>query len=308
MEYIRKIRNANYNSKKCKLYLRHDFKHECAYCKISEYDISNIQAVAERFFEKDHFEPQNSERDNPIVHDYANLFYACEKCNGSKNDSQTEILNPCKDDIFGGDDQQIAGGDIANQYLYRSSTIKGKSYIDLFQLNSRYHIRIRKERYERKRREEEGRRRIARLELAGVDKNLIEEMRLCFEPVGVSKSEDLLGNTEVGCYFAEFEEEIKRLGIEYTFLLEEYNLDIRIRKADTSYDCEIIIDDTENDNGGIYKFLDIGTIKHWNRSERNYGIIYFCPKIHRSYFYQINSENINFDKKKQKVYINEVLF
>lgn len=56
MEYIRKQRWANYLSPKCKEYLRNDFSHECAYCKLQEQEVG---IVGLDFFEIDHFKPQS---------------------------------------------------------------------------------------------------------------------------------------------------------------------------------------------------------------------------------------------------------
>ena len=42
MEYIRKKRWANYSSPKCKEYLRNDFSHECAYCKLQEQEVGIV--------------------------------------------------------------------------------------------------------------------------------------------------------------------------------------------------------------------------------------------------------------------------
>lgn len=51
MIYIRKKHWDNYHSDKCKMYLRNDFRFECAYCRMKEKD--NI--MGEQVFEKDHF-------------------------------------------------------------------------------------------------------------------------------------------------------------------------------------------------------------------------------------------------------------
>ena len=44
MEYQRKFRWANYETPKCKEYLRNDFSHECAYCKLQEKEVGLIDA------------------------------------------------------------------------------------------------------------------------------------------------------------------------------------------------------------------------------------------------------------------------
>ena len=69
MEYIRKKRWANYSSPKCKEYLRNDFSHECAYCKLQEQEVG---IVGLDFFEIDHFKPQSLNL--PDKHKYYNLY------------------------------------------------------------------------------------------------------------------------------------------------------------------------------------------------------------------------------------------
>ena len=49
-EYIRKYRWANYETPKCKEYLRNDFSHECAYCKLQEKEVGIIDGT---YFEVD---------------------------------------------------------------------------------------------------------------------------------------------------------------------------------------------------------------------------------------------------------------
>lgn len=106
MEYVRKQRWANYSSPKCKEYLRNDFSHECAYCKLQEQEVG---FVGLDFFEIDHFKPQFL--DLPDTHKYHNLYYSCEKCNNEKSDTwDTKLLDPCTDDIFSGSNPAIVGG------------------------------------------------------------------------------------------------------------------------------------------------------------------------------------------------------
>lgn len=105
MEYIRKQRWANYLSPKCKEYLRNDFSHECAYCKLQELEVG---IVGLDFFEIDHFKPQSLNL--PDTHKYHNLYYSCEKCNNEKSDIwDTKLLDPCTDDIFSGINPAIIG-------------------------------------------------------------------------------------------------------------------------------------------------------------------------------------------------------
>ena len=51
MVYTRKRHWVTYYSEKCKMYLRNDFKFECAYCGMKE----KYSVMGEQLFEKDHF-------------------------------------------------------------------------------------------------------------------------------------------------------------------------------------------------------------------------------------------------------------
>lgn len=66
--------------------LRYDFWYSCAYCSITELEASAIG------FEIDHYYPQKNHPN--FIHDYNNLMWACEKCNGYKSN-----FDPDKDDI-----------------------------------------------------------------------------------------------------------------------------------------------------------------------------------------------------------------
>src|ERR1700742_3839727 len=59
-------------------FLRRDFLYSCGYCTMCEGEAEKIR------FTIDHYEPQNARAD--LVNDYTNLMYACDSCNGRKND------------------------------------------------------------------------------------------------------------------------------------------------------------------------------------------------------------------------------
>lgn len=140
MDYIRKKRNVTYHSDSCKMYLRHDFGHKCAYCGAIEEALSLIPEAADKLFEKDHFLPQHD--DTPEMHDYPNLFYSCTSCN-NKKDTILLPLNPCSDDIFSGEDPHVQGGTDETNYILKGTSQKGEEYITALELNSRHHLLIR---------------------------------------------------------------------------------------------------------------------------------------------------------------------
>ena len=108
-----------YHHLKCKMYLRNDFRFECAYCRMREQDTG---ILCEKYFEKDHFIARNSKSDIDLD-SYDNMVYACSKCNGTKADKDTELLlNPCKDDIYLGSTPHVKNLGKNGQYQLVGNT------------------------------------------------------------------------------------------------------------------------------------------------------------------------------------------
>jgi hypothetical protein len=59
-------------------YLRYDFFYSCAYCMMTEAEACAIR------FTIDHYEPRKARPE--LEHEYENLMYACDPCNGRKGD------------------------------------------------------------------------------------------------------------------------------------------------------------------------------------------------------------------------------
>ena len=119
------------------MYLRNDFKFECAYCGMKEKD----NVMGEQLFEKDHFVSRQSDVD---VDGYNNMVYACRKCNGTKSNQNIEmILDPCKDDIYGGQNPHIRKSGAEDYYKLRGVTSQGQQLIDGLKLNSRFYRKMR---------------------------------------------------------------------------------------------------------------------------------------------------------------------
>lgn len=306
MEYQRKFRWANYKTPKCKEYLRNDFSHECAYCKLQEKEVGFIDA---NYFEIDHFRPQSDEDQVFNPHLYSNLYYACEKCNGEKNDTWSEmLLDPCKEDVFSGGCPTIVGGYNANSlYKYTAQNDKGSYYIDTFKLNSRYHIRIRKRRINRKNN-------IHQIDVL-IDEILhkldskkelinLEQLIKQLDQLRLSKKKELsdLSSDE---NFELVENYLTLRGIKNSIVFEEYNMDIKIKREEVSYYCELIIDESDNDNEVKLKFLDTEKLKIWFKKLRyQFGMLYYYSKLDKLYFYPIskliNESDINgFGSRKQ---------
>ena len=283
MEYVRKKRWATYHSKKCKEYLRNDFSHECAYCKLQE---SEVGFVTREFFEIDHFKPQDTHDEN--VHKYPNLYYCCEKCNGEKsNNWSEELLDPCQDDIFSGESPAIRVGNAADGYILEAANANGTLYIDTFKLNSRYHVGIRRKRAD--------------------SKNIIKEINtLIDEIIGKIQSNsnfdhisslaerlaelrqlkqnetEMLGLDPV---FEKAQEYLSNMAIQHNLVFRELDLDFEIKVGGETYLCELIIDTSTESKDSYNKRIDTEKLSAWLSLENTkVGVLFYYPHIDRMYF------------------------
>lgn len=289
MEYQRKFRWANYQTPKCKEYLRNDFSHECAYCKLQE---SEIGLIDKDYFEIDHFRPQSNEDKEFDPHIYSNLYYSCLKCNGTKSNTWSEnLLDPCKEDIFSGPYPLVKEGyNAATFYKYESDDDKGVYYIETFKLNSRYHTKIRKRRSQRQNNihvidnliDEILHKFKSKKNLANLDE-LIKHL----DQLRVEKTREL-STLSVDEKFESVENLLKECGIKNSIVFEEYNMDIKIKIDGVTYYCELMVDDSEKEVGEIPKFLDTEKLAIWfEKLNYNFGILYYYPKLDKLYFYPI---------------------
>lgn len=290
MEYQRKFRWANYKTPKCKVYLRNDFSHECAYCKLQEKEVGFID---QSYFEIDHFRPQSDDDPAFNPHLYRNLYYTCKKCNGEKSDVWSEmLLDPCKEDVFSGTCPAITGGYDANAlYKYVAQNDKGSYYIDTFKLNSRYHIRIRKRRINKQNN-------IRQIDIL-IDEILhkldsrkkfvcLEQLIKQLDQLRLNKKKEL-SKLSRDKDFESVEKYLTLRNIKNSVVLEEYNMDIKIKKEEISYYCELIVDDAANNNELKLKFLDTEKLKVWFENlTYQFGILYYYSKLDELYFYPIS--------------------
>lgn len=289
MEYIRKQRWANYSSPKCKEYLRNDFFHECAYCKLQEQEVG---IVGLDFFEIDHFKPQSLNL--PDTHKYHNLYYSCEKCNNEKSDIwDTKLLDPCTDDIFSGSNPAIIGGKKESHYKYIAKNDRGTFYINTFKLNSRTQIRFRKarENYENN--------------LHTINA-LIDEILLKFQQnAELHDLKDLifqldnlrhlkqqeLDKLPKDKMFEKAEEYLNDKGIENSLVFEEYNMDIKMKFNGSTYYCELLVDNSVEEKTEYRKNISVEKLITWfEKLNSNFGILFYYPRINRMYFYPLSDK------------------
>lgn len=289
MEYIRKQRWASYSSPKCKEYLRNDFFHECAYCKLQEQEVG---VVGLDFFEIDHFKPQTL--DLPDMHKYHNLYYSCKKCNNEKSDIWNEILlDPCVDDIFSGNNPAIVGGKKENKYKYIAQNDRGTFYINTFKLNSRTQIRFRKARENHQNNIRTINTLIDEI-LLKVQNNSelgdVKELVCQLDNLKNLKQQELnkLPKNEI---FEKAEEYLNNKGIENSLVFEEYNMDIKMEYNGSTYYCELLVDNSVEEKTEYRKNISIEKLTTWfEKLNSNFGILFYYPQINRMYFYPVSDK------------------
>lgn len=308
MEYVRRQRWAKYGSSKCKEYLRNDFSYECAYCKLQEYEAGLIGAD---YFEIDHFKPQSLSLSD--IHEYHNLYYACKKCNSEKSDTyDDQLLDPCVDDIFGGDTPAIVGGTEESKYKYIATNDKGVFYINTFKLNSRSRINIRKRRIKHQN------------DIRIIDALINEVVSKIKNNEGLQDMEELVEKLDElriarqketdkypkGDLFEKVEEYLNDHGIENSIIFDEHNMDIQVKINNNTYCCEVLFDDSSDYRAEYRKKLNMEKVRVWFEAQKSdFGVLYYYPKLNRMYFYPISDEltleDVLLTKQVKQIKIND---
>lgn len=275
MVYIRKKHWVTYHSDKCKMYLRNDFRFECAYCQMKEKD--NI--MGEQVFEKDHFVSRHSE-ENWNLDSYDNMVYSCCKCNGTKSDQNIKmILDPCEDEIYDGKRPHICKSDAKGFYKLYAVTPQGQQFIDDLKLNSRFYRKMR----ETQEQNEKIRKSIYQLldenpglqssELGVIIRSYLENGTLVDE----GSDEFRCGMSEAGGAVYVVLKKLKDKGIKYTLLLTDNDLDVSLEYGGNIYYCEIRINNHagQNKRGPI---VEIKKKKVWQKMGNMCGVLYYYSK------------------------------
>ena len=243
MDYIRKIHWVRYQSKKCKMYLRNDFRFECAYCGLRESDNVN----GEDSFEKDHFIPQGS-NGNPDLDDYSNMVYACCRCNRIKTDQNLRLLlDPCKDDIYGGISPHILKTGNEGHYRLVALSEKGKKLIDSLQLNSRYYRKMRQRQ---------------------------TQLRLLQQMIDEKSDEFRCGFSKAGEELYEVLMVLKESKLEFELVLGDHDLDILLKLDNNIYACEVRVSHYSGRSQRGPR-LEHEKRKAWQGTGKNCGILYY---------------------------------
>jgi len=294
MDYERKRRNVTYHSDSCKMYLRHDFKHKCAYCGVLEEFVAFIPEVADKYFEKDHFIPQD---DNPLeVHAYSNLCYSCTSCN-NKKDALALPLDPRSHDIFDGENPHIKDGTPETEYILSGTTVEGNAYITALELNSRYHIELRENQYAWSCAQTESMRILCDLEekqaLAQADLQLIAT-RLGL-PLGSDPYKSICGGSKYAIDFVDACHYLEAKGCKPEIKLKEHEMDITAVVGADIYWGTVRISDSIKECR-----IKTSVLRERSKKSRMYGVFVFIPTSNTMCFYHIDFESVDWSKKEYR--------
>ncbi len=269
MDYKRKRHWVKYRSDKCKMYLRNDFRFECAYCRVREQD----NACGEAYFEMDHFVPRGSSEENDSD-SYDNIVYSCEKCNRTKsNQNISLILDPCRDDIYGGDNPHIRKTGAENQYRLQAVTEKGQAFIDALQLNSRFYREAR----QKQEKNEYVRNAMITLLKDNFTDNVPEAVLTLIKYL--DDVEESFLTDEFRCGFSKAGErlylvlkELEKRGIIHQLLLGDDDLDITLEWQGNTYYCEVLTSDFMGTDGRKPRILN-EKAEAWEKSGKDCGVL-----------------------------------
>lgn len=294
MDYRRKKRWVRYNHIKCKMYLRNDFRFECAYCRMREQDTG---VLGEDYFEKDHFAAKASGADIDLD-SYDNMIYACSKCNGHKSDKGTELLlNPCKDDIYLGANPHVKNLGKNGQYQLIGNTAEGRQYIDTLQLNSKFYREMR----ERQEQDDKDNNELTKLineisSLMDMPDDLIQKIKqlvhnnLLFQ---INDQQDYVfkcGHSRAGQAFQDVFDILEERSVPYELLFADKDIDVKIQYNGKEYLCGIVLNDkAEKPVRCIH--MNKEQRESWTAENGNYGVLYYYMKTGRLEFYTIDDEN-----------------
>lgn len=294
MDYRRKKRWVKYNHIKCKMYLRNDFRFECAYCRMREQDTGVLR---EDYFEKDHFVARTSEADIDLD-SYDNMIYACSKCNGNKSDKSVELLlNPCKDDIYLGTNPHVKNLGKNGQYQLIGNTAEGWQYIDTLQLNSKFYREMR----ERQERDDEINNELEKIlkqisKCTDIPNNLIQKFMLLmcnnflFQANNQQDSVFRCGHSRAGQAFQDVLDILEKRSVPHELLFADKDIDVKIQYNGKEYLCGIVLNDkAEKSVKCIHMKKE--QKENWTAAGGTYGILYYYMKIGRLEFYSVDEEN-----------------
>ena len=291
MDYRRKKRWVRYNHIKCKMYLRNDFRFECAYCRMREQDTG---VLGEDNFEKDHFVARASGADIDLD-SYDNMIYSCSKCNGNKSNKSVELLlNPCIDNIYLGANPHVRN--LGNDGQYQL-TVEGQQYIDALQLNSKFYREMR----EKQEQADKGNSELEKIineisNLTDMPDALIQKCKLLVSNnflLQTSNQQDSAfkcGHSRAGCAFQDVLEILEKRAVPHELLFADKDIDIKIEYDGKEYLCEIVLNDSAQKPVRCIH-MKKEQRESWIASGANYGVLYYYMKTGRLEFYGVDEDN-----------------
>ena len=294
MDYERKKRWVKYNHIKCKMYLRNDFRFECAYCRMREQDTG---VLGEDCFEKDHFVAKASGAEGNLD-SYDNMIYACSKCNGTKSDMNTDLLlNPCKDNIYSGTNPHVKNLGKSGQYQLSSNTMEGWQYIKNLQLNSKFYRKMREKQEQANKDDYELEKLINEISAGSdVPKYLLHKLStlVCnnylLQKNNQQDSAFKCGHSKAGQAFQKVLDILDNLSVSYELLFAENDFDIKVRYNSKEYLCEIVLNDSAEIPVRNIRMTEAQR-ESWLVEAGNHGIMYYYMKTGRLEFYSIGEKN-----------------
>lgn len=294
MDYRRKKRWVRYNHIKCKMYLRNDFRFECAYCRMREQDTG---VLGEDNFEKDHFVARASGVDIDLDA-YDNMIYSCSKCNGNKSDKSIELLlNPCKDDIYLGSNPHVKNLGKNGQYQLIGNTMEGWQYIDALQLNSKFYREMR----ERQEQDDEVNNELKKFlneisKRTDIPDDLIQKFKLLLCKNFLFQTNDQqnfvfrCGHSRAGQAFRDVLDILEKRSVPHELLFADKDADIKIQYNGKEYLCEIVLNDKAEKP---VRCIHVKKVQResWTAAGGNYGILYYYMKTGRLEFYSVDGKN-----------------
>ena len=109
--------------------------------------------------------------------------------------------------------------------------------------------------------------------------------------------------------FEEVEEYLNDKDIENILVFEEYNMDIKMKFNDSTYYCELVLDNSVEEKAEYRKNISVEKLTTWfEKLNCNFGILFYYPRINRMYFYPVSNEmelsNITDDNQFKQIKIN----
>lgn len=300
MDYIRKERNVTYHSDACKMYLRHDFGHKCAYCGIIEEAHFINPLVADDGFEKDHFYPQNGTGIEPLpaaeLHAYPNLFYSCSKCNNLK-DNVLLPLNPCENSIFSGDSPYIRIVKKEGDLLAESDQPEGNAFIAQLDLNSRHHIELRKEQDKWQKVMLESSQTLKAISASGsLSPDAISVLEEALNLRQTDEALGICGGSSYGLSIREVYRYLDEQGYDPKIVFEEQELDVQITIEETTYLAKVY-----PLNGASYCKIKTSVLSEWQKRNMPCGILRFQENPMEVRFYCVDFDSVSWDKLEYRI-------